>query len=413
MSPGRARGKREKNNMPDNNQLALLELLKASLWGTEPHFPAEVDWDAVLTEAKAQTVVSLAAPAVPETFAAPWKQAAMQDRVHFMRVLHEQTQVVKLFEEKGIPLVILKGSAAAMYYPVPERRTMGDIDFLVPQERFEEACRMMEENGYRPFEEKGARHQEYEKNGIELELHRRVSSRGLDIDPLLAEGLIRAERAEVLGHRFPVLPSPENGLVLLNHVRQHLRSLGLGLRQILDWMLYVHAAMRDGSWEAEFLKLARETGLETLAVTLTGLCQARLGLPDRVSWCALSDAHLAEQLLEQVFDKGNFGRKQENGAKVENTSAIIRRKGLFRYLQAGGIAHWKAAQRWRVLRPFAWLYQILYLIYNSFTVHLSQRVILKRLRGGKKKNELLERLGLLQEDVPPGKPEQSSIPKTE
>ena len=37
----------------------------------------------------------------------------------------------QLFENNNIPLVILKGTAAAMYYPKPQLRTMGDIDFLV------------------------------------------------------------------------------------------------------------------------------------------------------------------------------------------------------------------------------------------------------------------------------------------
>ena len=48
------------------NQQVLLELLKVSLFGTEPVFPEGVDWDDVLQEAKDQTAVALAAPAVPE-----------------------------------------------------------------------------------------------------------------------------------------------------------------------------------------------------------------------------------------------------------------------------------------------------------------------------------------------------------
>ena len=51
--------------MIDSNQQALLELLKASLFGMKPSFPEVVDWDAVLKEAQDQTVVALAAPAVP------------------------------------------------------------------------------------------------------------------------------------------------------------------------------------------------------------------------------------------------------------------------------------------------------------------------------------------------------------
>ena len=55
--------------MPNNNQLALLELLKESLFEIEPVFLTDIDWEAVLVEAKAQTVVALAVKAVPAEYA--------------------------------------------------------------------------------------------------------------------------------------------------------------------------------------------------------------------------------------------------------------------------------------------------------------------------------------------------------
>ena len=66
------------------NQQALLELLKASLFGAEPHFPEGVDWDAVLKEAKDQTVVALVAPAVPKEEAYKWQIPAAQNKMSTM-----------------------------------------------------------------------------------------------------------------------------------------------------------------------------------------------------------------------------------------------------------------------------------------------------------------------------------------
>ena len=45
-----------------------------------------------------------------------------------------------------------------------------------------------------------------------------------------------------------MFPPLENGLVLLGHINQHLEE-GLGLRQILDWALYVDKALDDDAWE--------------------------------------------------------------------------------------------------------------------------------------------------------------------
>ena len=134
--------------MIDKNQTALLELIKSALFGAEPHFPEDTDWNAVLQEATAQTVVALVSKAVPEPAAEEWKEPAAQSTAHYMRALFEQTNLIKLFTDHGISLVILKGAAAAMYYPKPQQRTMGDIDFLVPEKNFETAKTLLSENGY-------------------------------------------------------------------------------------------------------------------------------------------------------------------------------------------------------------------------------------------------------------------------
>lgn len=114
------------------NQQALLELVKASLFGTEPSFPSDADWDAVLQEAKDQAVVALAAPAVPKEEAAKWQTSVARNTANFLNLLNEQTKLIRLFDAAGIPLVILKGFAAAMYYPAPLRRAIGISTFWCP-----------------------------------------------------------------------------------------------------------------------------------------------------------------------------------------------------------------------------------------------------------------------------------------
>ena len=64
---------------------------------------------------------------------------------------------------------------------IPFFLDQGDVDFLLPQERFEEAASLMEKNGYRQFSE-GKRHAEFMKDGVEFELHHRFSQEDLDIE---------------------------------------------------------------------------------------------------------------------------------------------------------------------------------------------------------------------------------------
>ena len=76
------------------NQQALLELLKASLFGVKPSFPSNVDWNAVLQEAEDQAVVALAAPAIPKDEANKWQMSVAKNKMRFVKVLNEQTKVV-------------------------------------------------------------------------------------------------------------------------------------------------------------------------------------------------------------------------------------------------------------------------------------------------------------------------------
>ena len=64
---------------------------------------------------------------------------------------------------------------------IPFFLDQGDVDFLLPQERFEEAASLMEKNGYLQFSE-GKRHAEFMKDGVEFELHHHFSQEDLDIE---------------------------------------------------------------------------------------------------------------------------------------------------------------------------------------------------------------------------------------
>ena len=375
------------------NQQALLELLKASLFGAEPRFPEGGDWDAVLQEAQDQTLVGLAAPAVPKEEADKWRIPAAQNKMRFFQILDEQTNLLKLFHDAGIPLVILKGFAAAQYYPVPMQRTMGDIDFVVPTDRIEEANQLMTDNGY-AFSHKTDRHYDYSKNETVFELHCRYCEENWDFEHLIAEGISQAVSCELYGKDFPVLPTEINGLVLLDHIRSHLYG-GLGIRQIIDWMMYVHAHLDDKMWTECFAALAREPGLETLATTITKMCKLWFGLLDEITWCDNADEQTAMQLMELVFDYGNFGKKRlHEGNPVENISTDVSRYGLFRYLQMTGESTWKAYQKHRFLKPFAWLYQIFRFAKSGIVALFSGEKDKVDTSQAKEKYNLYQKLGI-------------------
>ena len=381
--------------MINTNQKALLELLKVSLFGKAPAFHDVVDWDAVLQEAKDQAVVGIATAAVPKEKAEKWQIPTAQNTMKFFQILDEQTKLVQLFQDAGIPMVILKGCAVAMYYPEPFQRTMGDIDFIVPPNRFEDARRLMTEKGYEFSHDYGDdRDYTYEKSNIIFELHHRYSDKEWDIDPLIFNGIVHPETCEVYGKEFPALPTEINGLVLLDHVRHHL-FYGLGIRQVIDWMMFVHAFLDDETWESCFAPIARDAGLEVFAITMTKMCVLWFGLPDVISWCDSADERTAKQLLDTIFDFGNFGRKNPLVFRTaENVSMEVRKRGIFRYLQSSGTANWRACQKYHFLCHFAWLYQLFRMVIKGFRSLIRGEHLIADAANGAKKADFYKNLCL-------------------
>ena len=153
-----------------------------------------------------------------------------------------------------------------------------------------------------------------------------------------------------------MLPDLINGLVLIEHIYQHLRG-GLGLRQIIDWMLYVDKVLTDEKWP-EFEALIRPFDLLPLTIVVTRMCEIYLGLPIR-QWCAGADVAVCAQLMDYVLSSGNFGNKRTSDSDItENVIAYaITPRALYRLLQRQEVHNWRAAQKYPFLRSLAWLYQ--------------------------------------------------------
>ncbi len=197
---------------------------------------------------------------------------------------------------------------------------MGDIDFWVPQNRFEDAKVALATAEYNEGSFNG-RHIDYRKNGFTFELHHHFSS-DIDVEDYIANGLINRDFNIIDSHEFPMLPKLENGLVLLVHIRQHIVG-GLGLRQIVDWMMFAHTYLSDEYWNKTFKHVANEKGLEDLASVTTRACQIYLGLTDSITWCNNADGDTCQLLMQCILTSGNFGRKNGTGNSIEAVSTGI------------------------------------------------------------------------------------------
>ncbi len=376
--------------------IRVFKLLQASLFTGEDI--QLNDWQSTFTEMKDQGVAALPGewlkthPIAPE-----WSKYCSLQKGQWIRVMHAQEEVISLMESQHIPSVIIKGAASAMYYPYPTLRSMGDVDVLVKREDYGKAARLLEANGYNLTHEKKEKyhHYNYRKNNISIELHKRLGIIDYEDEELLTlfeNGICQREWKTMEGNRFPVLPPILNGLVLIFHINQHLRS-GIGLRQIIDWMMYVNQ-LSATQWE-ELKTMLQRVGMEKLALTTTAMCQRYLGLKSCFSGCETADPLICDELMGLILAKGNFGKKAGLDGKIEAFSLSVTERGsFFKRLQAGGLCQWKAARKHKFLRPFAWIYQGFRIIGILIKNKTTPKDLMRQRQKGIEQRQLIEALGL-------------------
>ncbi len=380
-------------------QETLLQLIRKSQFQTgiiQSDLTKE-EWDEVYKEALSQSVLGIVSNEVPQEVATEpkWQQAGYRRTASYIRYCHAETELKRVLDEAKIPFVVLKGNAAAIYYRQPDRRMMGDIDFIVPRSMFPSAMEVLKEHGYRTDMEfkPPERHAGFYKDGVRFELHHHFSYEDLDIEEYVIRGLDERSMAQIGGHEFPMLPPLANGLVLLAHARCHLQS-GMGLRQVIDWMMYVEHHLTDLFWREEFGRAAKSKGLDQLAKVMTRMCQKYLGLTEAVTWCRDVEDSLCDEFLEVVLDSGNFGRKHGEGSKIETVSSNMRQKGLFHWLQYAGEFNWKAYQKHHWLKPFCWFYQIFRYLSQGVKTKRNAKQLSGDFSRSKRKAKLLTKIGI-------------------
>lgn len=390
--------------MDRKRQKDVCLLIRAALWNEccdETDF-ADVDWAGVWEEMCLQAVEALPGTitsAVPGVFRPEWEAACAERVAASLRLYATQAEIVGILQENGITAVTLKGAAAGFYYPYPEYRATGDMDLLVSPEDFDKAAELIRGNGWETTEEDSARHITFQKEGILLELHHffcsetRIGRADTPSRQIIAS-IQKAKHKEIMGMPFFCLPELENGLVLLEHIYHHI-STGLGLRQIIDWMMYVNAVLDDEFWQKGFAQAARTYGVEKLAQVTARMAQLYLGLriEDR-TWCMEADEKVCDRFMDYIFNSGNFGGKQEKTRKNEIAILNHLRRSPFERLQTAGLHNWKAAQKFVFLRPFAWLYQSFRYVRQGIVRKNGLISVLKDSKQSREQAELFALLGL-------------------
>ena len=391
---------------------ALLFLLGYELFQRDLEVNSSaVDWTAVLAEGDKHAVTALLYPGmrqlngVPQDALAKARSAAITATIASEHMLNNQQEILDLLEAHRIPCAVLKGTSVACFYPHPELRTPGDIDILTGAEHIERAKECLTAAGF-TFDHETEMHQAFYGLGALVEVHRTASvfpelPKGEYAAAFMGGALEHLHEEKLNGVAFPCLDFPYQMISLLTHIERHMRSAGIGLRQICDWAVTIHAHRED--FGEEELGLLEQCGLLHFAKIVTGMCEKYLELPP-FSWSRDFSQEDVDALATDILTAGNF-QAQEGIGKVSavmldsKMTAPNRTMNIFlNYRQY--VRHRTAAQYPRANSP---LWQPLFWVY--FPIQRALRVLSgrrkkvslrKAVRYARERQELIRRLKLYQ-----------------
>lgn len=283
---------------------------------------APIDFNAILRLAKDHNLLSLVFEELclesdfknqPEYHSMKQRAAAL-----VMMQINRTNSFLKLYKalsDKGFYPIVLKGIVCrSMYGELSDHRPSGDEDLLIKASEFNSIRRILEEQGY--YTNKKLTDSNFKKlreisfwgknTKLHIELHLSPIGHENDLrsqmDEYFANAYENYRELNINGITIRTMNHTDHFLYLVFHSFKHFAAGGLGIRQMLDTLLYYEQF--GSELDMDYLKKAfKETHTELFFADLVYLGNKYLGfdLPQ------LFSPNCPEDLISDILGCGVFG----------------------------------------------------------------------------------------------------------
>ena len=300
-------------------------LLRSALWNGSEEVVRKVDWKNVLETARRQTTMGLICHAGLQSEAG---RALPKNNKDFLRNKlvaltrsHQRinaliARIVMVLRDNGIEPVLMKGQGLAANYPVAELRQCGDIDLYVGKQKYETACALVNEMAGEAEAAKGygtELNYHVVVDGVVVEIHRLTSlfyyrEMNAIYEPYSDQGMAIGGNSMMINGVNVWLPADTfNALFVFHHAYHHFISGGIGMRQLCDWILLLHAKCETIN-RNELSDMLRRLHLMDAWQVFGCIAVDWLGLPkDEMPFYDGKCFKRAKRAVEIILKEGNFG----------------------------------------------------------------------------------------------------------
>ena len=315
-------------------EIKYLAFIRWSLHHTDaaPSSISEIDWQELLSFAKKQTIIGIFWQGIQrlgDVANKPSEDDVMDWMGEYTKIVRRNTKtddavawLAKSMHSNDIGFFVFKGQTVASYYPTPEIRTSGDVDFYVFKKDWDRAKSLLEKEVTITDDHSG-QHLEFTKDGVPFEMHYHTAVFASGSKQRYWDELIESYFDDVLDHvkingvEVPTLPPTLNAIYLFVHIYHHFLKEGIALRQFIDWMMFFEAK-HDEIVVSELTAKLERLGLLRAFKAFGAVLTVVLGMETKYFPYLLTDndKKYVDRILAIVLRYGNFGkygRKEQQG----------------------------------------------------------------------------------------------------
>lgn len=309
--------------MTKNTEI-FLELLRSGVWGLPIHLSKPPDdWHTIYNMSKKQSVQAVVFDGVqklPKAFIPPkelvleWYGITM--RTEKISEAHERDLVslIKFLSDCNIDNRLMKGQGCASFYPKPWHRQSGDIDLFVGERQYNKAQGLIRNHGVK-IEKESVYDVHFTWGKTIVEMHKWETFFYYPFVNRRLQSICRKEEwnksivVNIGDQPIALFNATFNAFYIFVHLYHHFLQVGIGLRQICDWMLWMKHQEAHIDWERLHIYV-QEIDAERPWKAFYGLTAEHLGLRLTVvpKWMQQYSQKDVDFILEDVFSVGNFGK---------------------------------------------------------------------------------------------------------
>lgn len=262
----------------------------------------------------------------PEEIKQRWKREALKINAFQTRKTMKILQVYRQFLKQGLKVLIVKGLVCRSLYPQPDNRQSNDEDLYVQKEEYEAVKDILLENNFTVVSENGDVTTFIDpSSGLSIELHTALFSLESKaygnyqryFDCAFDECIVH----KIEGVDVYSLEYTQHLLFLILHFVKHFFHGGVGIRQVVDIVMYSEAYGGKVNWD-KLYDILKDLNIYILITNLVALAHdylefdyTKIKVPDDINKSDYQD------LFDDIMDAGIFG--QSSSERIHSATITL------------------------------------------------------------------------------------------